>query len=197
VVIFESRNNFYSSICDVVEHPVYHSACLNRIARLGKKDDEVAASLWPECAAAIRKDQCPALARIRLELVGKVRFYVDRDEKGEGVLSREELGRPSRTDDEIASHAAALDALIKHGGSVETGRRGVPRPSEMRRPRRRSAVITKAIEFKSSTKLDKQVVASAPTAPKPAATVARPYSTKPLSMRDVIMQAWKDENSAA
>lgn len=121
-------HNFYRvGRCEVVQQKAYYASCLRKIGivrslrEMRKSDDEAAYEEagsglrnCHDCAAAIRKGKgaCAAYSLFKEEKFGKSpKYYVDRDDAGPGIISREELGLPKRGQEEREYHHELLDTL--------------------------------------------------------------------------------------
>jgi hypothetical protein len=99
----DRAHNFYRiPHCRVVERPASYVSCLKKIEKVNLKDGSE--ELFPECAAAIKRGRCIAFNMLGDEIAGLKVYYRDRDDCGPGILSREELGLPPRTEEERKHH---------------------------------------------------------------------------------------------
>lgn len=94
-------DNFYSFRCEKCEdRKVHYAACQMKLTRISC-GEEFASQKWPECAGG----SCRASKMMTEEMgTGMSIYYLDRDDAGVGIVSRQDLGRPPRTPEERMFH---------------------------------------------------------------------------------------------
>jgi len=146
----DRRHNFYRiPHCCVVERPAFYVSCLKKIERVNLKDGSE--ELFPECAAAIKRGRCVAFNMLGDEIAGLKVYYRDRDDCGPGIVSREALGQPPRSEEERKHHhkiAADLQLGVDENKALPARPESIMvAPVKTREPRKPAAPITNAFDL--------------------------------------------------
>jgi hypothetical protein len=146
----ERSHNFYRiPHCRVIERSAYYVSCLKKIERVNANSGDQ--ELYPECAAAIKRGRCIAFNMLGDEIAGLKVYYRDRDDIGPGVVSREALGLPRRSEEERKYHhklAADLQLGVDENKEIpKVPVSAAPAPVKTREPKKPSVPATNAFDL--------------------------------------------------